>query len=284
MSAVIIGSSKGIGLEMVRQLAHHAVAARPTLTSAGVPRCSRVLAATRRPSEALRDLAAEHDHLQIVEVDTQSSSSLAQLAEAVPGHSLRTLVHVAGMLHSDRVKPERRVEDVNLASMQAVFGVNTFGPALVLGAFASHLSAQKPREGRPVHAGFLSARVGSISDNAGLGGWYTYRASKAALNQLVKTASIEFQRRNAQAVIAALHPGTVATDLSQPVSHAALRAHTHWHRRGTLEHTAAPAQFQKNVRPEKLFSVERAAEQLLCVLHGCETGDFRAWDGSTIPW
>ena len=95
--------------------------------------------------------------------------------------------------------------------------MNTFGPALVM----KHFFPLLPKRGRCV-AGFVSAKVGSIGDNA-LGGWYGYRASKAALNQLVKTAAIELTRRNRESVCVALHPGTVDTPLSQPFSKAGLR-------------------------------------------------------------
>ena len=106
----------------------------------------------------------------------------------------------------------------------------------------------------------MSARVGSIGDNR-LGGWYSYRASKAALNQLTKTMAIELRRKNQNVAAILLHPGTVDTDLSKP--------------------------FQKNVAPEKLFTRERAVEQLLRIIDGVEmkdTGKYYAWDGSEIPW
>ncbi|GAB4819422.1 hypothetical protein N2152v2_006468 [Parachlorella kessleri] len=106
----------------------------------------------------------------------------------------------------------------------------------------------------------LSARVGSIGDNR-LGGWYSYRASKTALNQLTKCAALEFERKRQAVACILLHPGTVDTDLSKP--------------------------FQKNVKPEKLFSKERAVRQLLDIIDRTtmrETGKYYAWDGQEIPW
>ena len=106
----------------------------------------------------------------------------------------------------------------------------------------------------------LSARVGSISDNR-LGGWYTYRSSKAALNQLTKTMSLELSRKNQRIAAIVLHPGTVDTGLSEP--------------------------FQRNVAPEKLFTKERAVNQLLGIVDGVsmqDTGKFYAWDGQIIPF
>lgn len=117
-----------------------------------------------------------------------------------------------------------------------------------------------PRRERPAVIANLSARVGSIGDNR-LGGWYSYRASKAALNQLTKTMSLEFQRRKQPVAAICLHPGTCDTDLSAP--------------------------FQRNVPPEKLFTRERAVEQLLRIIDSttmADTGRFVAWDGSPIEW
>ena len=106
----------------------------------------------------------------------------------------------------------------------------------------------------------LSARVGSISDNR-LGGWYSYRASKAALNQLTKTMSLELGRKGQKVAAVLIHPGTCDTDLSRP--------------------------FQRNVAPEKLFTKERGVEQMLGIVERttmAETGTFYAWDGSIVPW
>jgi NAD(P)-dependent dehydrogenase (short-subunit alcohol dehydrogenase family) len=134
-----------------------------------------------------------------------------------------------------------------------VFRINTIGPALVMKYFLPLL----PKQGRCV-AGFVSAKVGSIGDNA-LGGWYGYRASKAALNQLVKTASIELARRNSNAICVALHPGTVNTALSQPFAKTGLK-----------------------VRP-----ASEAASDLLAVLAGltpAQTGELIDYQGQTLPW
>ena len=141
-----------------------------------------------------------------------------------------------------------------LSRLARIFAVNTIGPALVLKHFAPLL----PRTGRSVIA-LLSARVGSISDNR-LGGWYGYRASKAALNQLVRTASIEVARSRRDAVIVGLHPGTVETPLSAP--------------------------FRGNVSPGKLFTPRVSAAHLLTAIEGltpADSGKCFAWDGSEVP-
>jgi NAD(P)-dependent dehydrogenase (short-subunit alcohol dehydrogenase family) len=150
------------------------------------------------------------------------------------------------------VAPEKSLRQLDPAAMAATFAINAIGPALLL----KHFGPLLPRDRRGVFA-LLSARVGSIGDNR-LGGWVSYRASKAALNQIVRTAAIEIARRHPLAVVAALHPGTVATPLSAPFA-------------GGRE-TFAPAE---------------SAARLLAVLAKLgptDSGGFFAYDGSNIPW
>ena len=161
------------------------------------------------------------------------------------------LVVASGLLHGPGLQPEKRLADLRAASFEQVLAVNTIGPALVLRHFAPLLD-----KGRSL-AGLLSAKVGSIGDNR-LGGWYAYRASKAALNMVVKTAAIELARTHKGLVLAALHPGTVRTGLSEPFNGQALGRH--------------PAE---------------AAGQMLAVLDGLQpedSGGFRAYDGQVLPW
>ncbi|MEM6930148.1 MAG: SDR family NAD(P)-dependent oxidoreductase, partial [Myxococcota bacterium] len=151
--------------------------------------------------------------------------------------------------------PEKRLEHVAPDALATVFAVNAFGPILV----AKHVAPLLHHDRRAVFAA-VSARVGSIGDNR-LGGWYAYRASKSALNQLLRTLSIELARRSPNVIVVSVHPGTVDTDLSHP--------------------------FQRRVPAHKLFSTERAADQLIDVIDGLtpeDTGSFRAWDGSPIEW
>lgn len=157
-----------------------------------------------------------------------------------------------GALEIDDHGPERQLKAIDAEAMAAQFAVNAIGPALIL----KHYEHLLPKEGRAVIA-TLSARVGSIGDN-GLGGWISYRAAKAALNQIVKTAAIEIARKRPDAIVVALHPGTVATNLS--------------------------AKFAGN---RETFTPDQAATKLLDVIHGltpADTGGFFAWDGSRIPW
>ena len=158
-----------------------------------------------------------------VQIDYLEDSSIALAAQQVnqacveSGCELRLLIVASGFLHGDQGQPERSWSHLAAAYLQHVFAINTIGPALVM----KHFLPLLPKSGRCV-AGFVSAKVGSIGDNA-LGGWYGYRASKAALNQLVKTASIELTRRNKESICVALHPGTVDTALSQPFAKAGLK-------------------------------------------------------------
>lgn len=215
--ALVIGAGGGIGAALVAGLqASQAFAGVLALGRSTTPRLDY-------SDEASLQTAAQH-------VADQCAAS---------GQALRLLVVATGFLHGDAGQPERSFTTLDAAYLQQVFAINTLGPALVM----KHFLPLMARQGRCV-AGFLSARVGSMGDNA-LGGWYGYRASKAALNQLVKTASIEMTRRNKHSVCVALHPGTVATALSQPFAKTGL-----------------------NVRPP-----EEAAADLLRVLAGLQAGD-----------
>ena len=151
--------------------------------------------------------------------------------------------------------PEKKLGDLNLHQMQETFAINTFGPAMLLAYFVPLLDKQ-----RSIFA-FLSAKVGSIGDNR-LGGWYSYRASKAALNMLVKTASIEVKRSNPEALLVAVHPGTVQSKLSQPFA---------------KKSGAGP-----QARPAPLASHEILA--VLDQLKADESGSFVAYNGEHLPW
>jgi NAD(P)-dependent dehydrogenase (short-subunit alcohol dehydrogenase family) len=163
------------------------------------------------------------------------------------------MVFVAtGALELQGHAPEKTLRSLDPAALAAQFALNATGPALVL----KHALRLFPKD-RPCHFGVLSARVGSIGDN-GLGGWYAYRAAKAALNQLIHTAAIEIGRSHPKAVIACLHPGTVATPLTQ-----------------------------KYAGNHPTVSPEVAAANLLGVLEGltpAQTGGFFDWQGKAIPW
>ena len=168
-------------------------------------------------------------------IDVTDEASIAAAAAIVARGPTPTLVIVAtGLLQEGEHGPEKSLKELDPAWLARIMAVNAIGPAIV----AKHFLPLMPRAGKSVFAA-LSARVGSISDNK-LGGWYGYRASKAALNMLIKTLAIEDKRRNDRGIVLALHPGTVDTGLSRP--------------------------FQGNVQPGRLFDAERAALQLLDVI------------------
>lgn len=144
------------------------------------------------------------------DVDITDEGSIARALDLLPAGEIRLVVNAAGFLHGEGMRPEKSLRQLDAAQLARSFAVNAIGPALLLKQVLPRL----PRVGRSVVAS-LSARVGSIGDNR-LGGWYGYRASKAALNQLVRTAAIELARTHREAICVALHPGTVATGLSAP--------------------------------------------------------------------
>ncbi len=198
-------------------------------------------------------------------IDYDSPETVAEAARALaPAGPFHLIVCATGALHlearaapasaqaSARTAPEKRLDQLEADTLARAFAVNTIGPALVLRHFEALLA---PKE-RSLFA-FLSARVGSIGDNK-TGGWYSYRASKAALNMLVKTAAIEIARKRPLAVVAALHPGTVVSPLTRPVI--GDRAAT------------APADAATNLL------------EVLDALAPDDSGGFRAWDGSVVPW
>lgn len=246
-TALVQGASRGLGLAFVEALL-------------GDERYGQVIAASRRPGDSpeLSALLERHGgRLKLAAMDVTDEAGIAAAADALAPHCepLGLLLNCAGVLHEDGAVPEKRLADVSAASLGRAFAVNAAGPLLV----AKHFARFLPRRGRSVVAN-LSARVGSIGDN-GLGGWYGYRASKAAQNMMTRTLAIELGRRHRDLVCVALHPGTVDTSLSRP--------------------------FQRNVPDEKLFTPARAARQLLEVLDGlgpADSGGFFAWDGAAIPW
>ena len=152
-------------------------------------------------------------------LDLLDEASIAAAAERI-GPGLDLVIDATGFLHDERFQPEKSLRQIDPAHLAYSFAVNAIGPALLMKHFLPLLATDR----RAVFA-TLSAKVGSISDNK-LGGWYSYRASKAALNQLVRTAAVELARSRKQAVCVALHPGTVDTGLSGPFAKAGLDVQT----------------------------------------------------------
>lgn len=236
-TAVIIGASGGIGRAMADALEEE---------GSGEEEGSF--------TQVLRLSRSDDGPTHIDITDEASVKAAAAFVQSKLGNQPLGLVFVAtGLLHDHENGPEKANSQIDPAWMLHNFAVNAVGPALV----AKHFLPLLPRDDRAIFAA-LSARVGSISDNR-LGGWHSYRAAKAALNQIIRTMAIELARTHKRAICIGLHPGTVDSSLSQP--------------------------FQANVAPGQLFSPDRAAVQLLDVLDGLkpsDTGRCFAWDGAEI--
>jgi NAD(P)-dependent dehydrogenase (short-subunit alcohol dehydrogenase family) len=200
--AVVIGAAGGIGQALTAQLrsdsrfSHTLALSRNALPPTGIPLDLTVEASVK---DAAAAVAAQTAALQL---------------------PLRLVIVATGFLHGQGHLPEKALRQLDAAHLQHAFAVNVIGPALVMKHFLPLLAPQ----GKSVFAA-LSARVGSIGDNQ-LGGWYSYRACKAALNQVLHTAAIEFKRTRPEALCVVLHPGTVATGLSSPFAKTGLDVQT----------------------------------------------------------
>ena len=234
--AVVVGASGGIGSAVTSLLASDRFEAVHALSRSGADR-SQV-------------------GVQVGRIDIEDELSVATAAEQISdGAPLRFVLVSTGILHDATLQPEKTYRALDPEHLARSFRINAIGPALV----AKHLLPLLPKAGKSIFA-VLSARVGSIEDNH-LGGWYSYRASKAALNQLMRTFAIELNRQKPEAVCVVLHPGTVDTALSRPFQ------------RGSTNRTA--------------FSSVDSAEKILAVVDGltpADTGRFLAWDGQAIPF
>lgn len=236
-NVTIIGASGGIGNAVVEQLSKSA-------------QIKNILACGRS------EMSFNALNVEPQTLDLTNEATIERAAQRACEIGPQDLVFVTtGFLHNNDVKPEKAIRDLSIKGFEQNFAINTIGPALV----AKHFLPVMRKDDKSVFA-CLSARVGSISDN-GLGGWYAYRASKAALNMVLKNLSIEAQRRYKQMIILGLHPGTVKSGLSKP--------------------------FQGNVSQEKLFTPQYAAQKLLDVIESAtleDSGDIIAWDGQRIEY
>lgn len=245
-NALVIGANGGIGLGFAQAL----------LTD---NRVERLIVTYRNPAtaDALFELEKTHSALVSLPLDVtdecQVEGAIARINSLVP--QLHLVVNCVGLLHDGDLQPEKSLRQINPDHLMRYFQVNSIGAVLL----AKHLMPLFKRDTQSVFA-TLSAKIGSIEDNY-LGGWYGYRASKAALNMFLKTASIEYSRRCPNTIVTLLHPGTTDTCLSKP--------------------------FQRNVPSEKLFPVERTVSQLLAIINRLtlkDNGSFFSWDGDRLPW
>ena len=195
----------------------------------------------------------ENRKIKSFDLDIENQTSIEDAAQNIKDYAVDTIIVATGILHSENFGPEKSIREINYSTMAKVMAVNSIGPALIGRYFIPLLR----KDTKSVLA-FLSARVGSISDNK-LGGWYSYRASKTALNQIIKNFSIELKRTNPKAVVLALQPGTVDSNLSKP--------------------------FKKNVAKGKLFSPQQSRELLSDVIEKAtikDSGNLIAYDGEII--
>lgn len=236
--AVVAGASGGIGAALIDHLLSSDLA-------------DHVVGLSRRPPWS--------DDLQRtwMPLDLEREASFEAAAGRIATLGQPSMVLIAtGQLHGSGVSPEKNYRALSADTLQTLFAINTIGPALL----AKHLLPLMPRKERSVFAA-LSARVGSIGDNR-LGGWYGYRASKAALNMLVHSLAIEHRRTHPESICVALHPGTVRTRLSDPFAP-----------RGEAgSHVLEPSQSAG------------ALLDVLGKLTPADSGGFYAWDGAPIPW
>jgi NAD(P)-dependent dehydrogenase (short-subunit alcohol dehydrogenase family) len=242
---LVTGAASGIGLALVKNL----------LADSSL---SLLFAGCRKPEEALtlQRLAADDDRLQLLTLDVTDEQSIKAAVAIMQGAGRLDLVlNTVGVLHTpEGLQPEKRLADINFDDLLLAFDVNALSSMRLALALEPLLKASRlPRFAA------LSARVGSIEDNR-LGGWYAYRTSKAALNMLLRTLAIEWSRSMPTMRCVALHPGTVATELSAPFV---------------------------GSKQEGVFTPDEAARHLLTVLEGISpegNGGFYAWDGKEIPW
>lgn len=235
--AIVVGSTGAIGASIVARLLDTGMSEHVYALSRHAP-------------------AAADSRVTALTLDYDAPDSLPAAAHRIrtDASPVNLVVVATGALHGDGIRPEKSLRQIDAAMMARVLHVNAIGPMLAAQAFIPLLAR---RQGSVFAA--LSARVGSITDNR-LGGWYAYRASKAALNMLLRTAAIELARTDPEAACVGLHPGTVDSSLSAP--------------------------FQGGVSEQGLFTPAVSAAHLCAVLAGigpADTGKVFAWDGAEVP-
>ncbi len=247
INLLIVGASQGIGLGFVSKLLPQSKINRVYAIYRQPDSASTLLQLNQRYAQKLTCLRAD------VTREEEIISAVAIIKQQVD--KLHLAINCVGILHQGELQPEKSLRQIETQRLLRYFEINSI-PSVLL---AKHLLPLLRHQDSSIFA-TISAKIGSIGDNR-LGGWYGYRASKAALNMLMKTVAIEYGRVSPKTIVVTLHPGTTDTRLSRP--------------------------FQKNVPPEKLFSVERCVNQLLKVIDNLtinDTGQFFSWDGTRLPW
>lgn len=237
-TALVVGASGGIGAAIIKQLL-------------STPHVGHIIAVSRQPPRI------DDPRLTHLMLDVSQEQGRTALQKELAARPIHFFFNAIGILHdkAQKLLPEKRLDQLSVENLAQTMNINAFTPILLLAALQDSFKGT-----HPTVIASLSARVGSIEDNQ-LGGWYSYRASKAAHNMLLKTASIELKRLNKQSAVLCLHPGTTDTALSKP--------------------------FQARVPHEKLFTTTFVAEQLLAVIAQRtpdDSGTFWDWNGQPIDW
>ncbi|MGM0629705.1 MAG: SDR family NAD(P)-dependent oxidoreductase [Pseudomonadota bacterium] len=240
MAMVILGAGGGLGHALTLELQNQ------------FPE-DEIIALSRQPQTGLFDSGK----ITYCQIEDYSEDSLSRWVSDFKsdGKQLAGVISTIGMLHDQETFPEKKLSDITAENLTKLFTVNAIKPLLALKAFLPILDRKNTRFWVQ-----LSAKVGSIEDNY-LGGWYAYRSSKAALNMLLKTASVELKRTHKKLTVAAVHPGTTDTDLSKP--------------------------FQQRISADKLYSPELSAKRIVEVVKNLkpeQSGGLWHWDGSALPY
>ena len=246
-NALIVGANQGIGLGFVKALLQDNNIAKIYATYRNAAKATELISLQKEYSQKLVCLSMD------ITQESQISAAVEKISAEVD--KLHLVINCVGILHEGEMQPEKSLRQINPEQLMRYFQVNSIGGILL----AKHLQPLFKHQDKNIFA-CISAKIGSIGDNR-LGGWYGYRASKAALNMFMRTTAIEYSRRCPQTIVVTLHPGTTDTNLSQP--------------------------FQRNVPPEKLFPVEHTVKLLLGVIANLkpeDSGEFFSWDGSQLPW
>ena len=245
-NVLIFGASRGIGLGFVKAL----------LEKQNI----NIYATYRRRNAATELLFLETAYPQILHclaVDITKEEQIANLSIYIQKteSQLHLVINCVGILHKETLQPEKSLRQVSSENLVHYFQVNSIASVLL----AKHLLPLFCHSHKSILA-FISAKIGSIGDNY-MGGWYGYRASKAALNMFMRTIAIEYSRKCPRTIVVSLHPGTTDTNLSKP--------------------------FKKNIPRHQLFSIEKTVNQLLEVIDNLtenDSGYFLNWDGNRVPW
>lgn len=188
---IIAGSTGAIGGEFTELYANNS-------------NVEKIIALSRKPTNT------NHNKIQSVEIDYYNEATFKNLDEISQLDSISKIIIATGILHTDQIRPEKSIDSIAGEDIRNVFQVNVFGPILLVKKLLPLIKKSKG-----VKIVFLTARVGSISDNV-LGGWHSYRSSKSALNMMIKNLAIELKRLNKEHVVIGIHPGTVKSHLSEP--------------------------------------------------------------------